>query len=545
MKRAASYTRYSSDRQNEASNEDQDVLNRRYAAKAKLAVIATYSDAATSGASTLDRFGWLRLMADARRGLFEVIVVESISRAFRDQADYHAARKLLTFREIEIHTIAGPLGALEGSITAMMSERQLVDLAQMVHRGQEGAVRRGQHVGPPAFGYKLLPPAEIGKPAVLAIDDTQAAIVRRIFRDYADGASPRAIAVALNDDGIASPRGKHWNASTLHGSRKRQNGILQNALYDGRMIWNRQRFLKNPETNTRVSRLNPQSEWVTADAPELRIVDRALWKAVQARREARAGNGSHHTAPRHLLSGLIKCGACGASYTVAGTDKRGKYLRCAGYAEGRGCGNHTTLSLAKTERRVIESIQRELGTPDLIAEYVREFHKAMTAQRRTEDVRRQGLARELSQVEVAIGRIIASIEDGLPARPLANRLSALETKKADIESALAAMPAEPVHLHPKAADLYRRKIKDLATALKALPARRKPEVQAAMRELVEKIVVRPTGPYKPANLELHGRLAAILQVSQGAPSPRSLGVLVAGERNTRPQRLPALVVLLR
>ena len=59
----------------------------------------------------------------------------------------------------------------------------------------------------------------------------------------------------------------------MHGHAGRGTGILNNELYIGRLVWNRQRFLKNPDTGKRVARPNPSSEWITTDVPELRIVD--------------------------------------------------------------------------------------------------------------------------------------------------------------------------------------------------------------------------------------------------------------------------------
>jgi hypothetical protein len=55
-------------------------------------------------------------------------------------------------------------------------------------------------------------------------------------------------------------------------------------------VWNRQRFRKNPETDTRVSRLNAATDWVRAPAPAPRIIDQATFAAVQARRAGRAGH---------------------------------------------------------------------------------------------------------------------------------------------------------------------------------------------------------------------------------------------------------------
>ena len=95
----------------------------------------------------------------------------------------------------------------------------------------------------------------------------EAAIVRRIFNDYMAGASPKQIAKALNREGMRGPRGALWSPSTIHGNPKRGIGILHNELYIGRMVWNRQRFLKDPDTGKRVARPNPQSEWITKDVP--------------------------------------------------------------------------------------------------------------------------------------------------------------------------------------------------------------------------------------------------------------------------------------
>jgi hypothetical protein len=47
-------------------------------------------------------------------------------------------------------------------------------------------------------------------------------------------------------------------------------------------VWNRQRFLKDPDTGKRVARANPPSEWITKDVPELRIIDDEVWQAASS-----------------------------------------------------------------------------------------------------------------------------------------------------------------------------------------------------------------------------------------------------------------------
>jgi hypothetical protein len=77
--------------------------------------------------------------------------------------------------------------------------------------------------------------------------------------------------------------GGAWGPSTIHGNRDRGTGILNNELYIGRLIWNRLRYLKDPETGKRVSRLNPENEWILQEVPELRIIEPDLWEAAKAR----------------------------------------------------------------------------------------------------------------------------------------------------------------------------------------------------------------------------------------------------------------------
>jgi site-specific DNA recombinase len=74
------------------------------------------------------------------------------------------------------------------------------------------------------------------------------------------GVSPEAIVKALNLEGVAGPFGGSWSPSKVHGNSKRGTGILNNELYVGRMVWNRLRYVKNPDTGKRVSRLNLSAE---------------------------------------------------------------------------------------------------------------------------------------------------------------------------------------------------------------------------------------------------------------------------------------------
>src|ERR1700730_10317822 len=101
-------------------------------------------------------------------------------------------------------------------------------------------------------------------------------VVRRIFEGFAAGKSPRAIAKLLNAHAVPGPNGRPWCDTMIRGHRLRGWGILHYEIYIGRLIWNRQSFIKDPTTGRRVPRCNPEAEWIVQDVPELREVDQTL-----------------------------------------------------------------------------------------------------------------------------------------------------------------------------------------------------------------------------------------------------------------------------
>ena len=115
------------------------------------------------------------------------------------------------------------------------------------------------------------------------MDETEAATVRRIFENYAAGASPRKIAWLLNEERTPGPTGGIWYDTVIRGRPSRGDGILRNELYVGRVLWNRLRNSKDPVAGTRVRRANAAAQFVTKKVPELAIVDQDTWQRVQGR----------------------------------------------------------------------------------------------------------------------------------------------------------------------------------------------------------------------------------------------------------------------
>jgi hypothetical protein len=194
--------------------------------------------------------------------------------------------------------------------------------------------------------------------------ELEADIIRRIFTEFAEGRSPLAIVADLNKEGVPSPRGGARNTSTIIGNRKRANGILNNELYIGRITYNRQTFVKDPQTGKRQARPNPHTAWQTQEVPELRIVVQDLWDAVQARRrQLNLVILTKRQRTKHMLSGLLKCDECGESYILTSRN----YLGCSGHRNKRTCTNRRTITMGEVEDRVLSALQCFLLTPEVVA----------------------------------------------------------------------------------------------------------------------------------------------------------------------------------
>lgn len=110
-------------------------------------MISTFEDRAISGTGAINRPGFQALMRAAEARLFDVIVAEDLDRVFRDQADYHTARKHLDHLGVSLHTVSGKVGKLDGALRALMSEMFIENLVIHTRRGLEGVIRDGRHAG--------------------------------------------------------------------------------------------------------------------------------------------------------------------------------------------------------------------------------------------------------------------------------------------------------------------------------------------------------------------------------------------------------------
>lgn len=508
IRRAAIYARYSSALQNDRSIEDQVAVCRTMAERDGLTVVSLFEDRARSGSTVYGRDGLAAMMEAAKSKSFDVLLVESLDRISRDQEDMAGAYKRLTHWGVDLVAVhEGKADQIQVGIRGIVSALYLTDLAHKVRRGAAGNIREGKHAGGLAYGYRTTP----GKPGEWTVDEEQAAIVRRIFAEYLAGERGREICRRLNAEGVKPPRGRFWRANTLTGSGARQHGILLNSIYAGRLVWNRVRMVKNPDTGRRVSRVNPETDWQRQDAPHLAIVAAEQFDAAQAIRKERGhAYPTHRKKPRHLLSGLLRCGCCGGGLSSGNANVR-RRLYCTNWKESRSCTNGRMYYADEIERRVLTGLQRHLSDPSAIALFLTAYtaeRKRLQAEGVTTraDIERR-LARATSDLQRAVRVVIESRE---PIATFDDELQRLNGEKTRLETELAAM-AEPVNvvaLHPQAVARYLKQVSDLSAMLSA--GRPTSESAGVIRALVESITVTPAAKGEPPAVDVQGRLEALI-----------------------------------
>ncbi len=519
--RATIYARYSSELQSESSLDGQIQLCRERIQSDGHEIVQVYRDRAVSGA-TLIRPGIQSLLEDAEHQEFDVVYSEALDRISRDQEDVASVFKRLRFADVKIVTLSeGEISELHVGLTGTLNALYLRELANKTRRGLRGRIEEGRSAGGNSYGYDVVNnvTADDKKRGLRRINKDEAVVVCRVLADYADGKSPRAIAKALNAEGIPGPSGGTWGPSTINGNAKRGTGLLNNELYIGFLVWNRLRYLKDPSTGKRRSRLNPSDQWIVKEVPEVRIVPQELWDRVKKRQATLKHKPKKTNAfwsqqrPRYLLSGLMKCGVCGAGYTKMGHNRFG----CTGHRDRGTCSNNFTIRTDEIEAVILDGLKHRLMEPHLFEMFAKEFTAEVNRQRMALTEERRAKESRLAAIKKRVDQLVDAICDGANARAVNEKLKELEAEQDNIVRELKATPADQPLLHPALATLYRQHVERLDELL--TDEEEQPHAFELIRSLIDEVCLVPEGGQLA--VELKGDLAGILAISNWADSKGS------------------------
>jgi hypothetical protein len=235
----------------------------------------------------------------------------------------------------------------------------------------------------------------------------------------------------------------------------------------------------------------------------------------------------HYASPAR---GDAMTASCGAPLAATGKD----YLSCSNARRLGTCGNRKGIRRGVVEGLILGALKDNLMHPDLVAEFIKEFHAEVNRQRRDAELSVILKRRELDDVRRRLDGLIEAIADGLRAPGLQSKLDQLEQRKAVLEADIAGAPTAAPRLHPNLGEVYRQKVSDLQEALADLSTRT--EALEILRGLIERVAVCPVND--GFAIELTGEIANMVTLSAGTESVskepyRSSVKVVAGARNQR------------
>ena len=461
---AAIYARVSSDRQRrEQTIGSQTAALRELAAGRGLRVPEdlVFEDEGVSGA-VLRRPELERLRDLAVEGRFEVLLCLAPDRLARRYAyqvllleEFQRAGVEVVFAK-EPERSGTPEDELLRQFQGMIAEYERAQIAERCRRGKLHRARAGavSVLARAPYGYRYVKKSEHAD-ALYEIDESEAPVVREMFRRYAeDGESIGRIARWLADQGVVTRTGKTgWNTATIW-------GILRNPAYAGQAAYGKTHATGQPVRETRHARQRGQrsarvsrenvspEEWKPIAVPALVTAER--FALVQQQLERNSRFSPRNTRRPSLLQGILTCRECGYAYYRCSTrSKNGKlreYYRCSGTdghrrPEGRVCDNRP-VRLTEIDELVWGRVLGLLDDPTLIqAEIDRRLQTLRAAHPAT--TRRDALQRDLTRAQNALRRLLDGYQEQLVTLDeLRARTPELRKREATLQAQLNALDAE-------------------------------------------------------------------------------------------------------
>ena len=426
---AALYARVSSDRQDvDLSVAAQLRALKEYAKANGYSVAREYVDEAESG-RIADRPQFREMIDEGSRpkAPFQVILVWKFSRFTRKREHAVAFKAQLRRKGIRVVSITeqaedNATGRLLEGIIESVDEYYSENLGQEVTRGMREAASRGFFLGSKApFGYTRVKVSDgVKDRPTLEVDPVAAPIVKEIFESSRRGNGLAEICKELNGRGITN-RGRRWQKNVVH-------YLLTNEAYTGTAVWGVKSKDEKAGEPVRV-----ENAWPA-------LVSRELFDAVQ--------QGLHQRAPsvqrpgrvgsQYLLSGLLRCGVCGKSYSAQGA-KSGQfaYYVCSSlFREGAGACTARYLNASKVEDLVIEKVRERILTEETITELVTLVAEEIDALAGEVNGRLTAINSELSDVETRLENLYQALEtQQLPIEVLSPRILSLKSRQDQLVAA--------------------------------------------------------------------------------------------------------------
>jgi site-specific DNA recombinase len=505
--RLAIYARVSTDEQREGQTIDSQVSELERFAREKAWIVAgVYKDDGWSGA-VMARPELDHMRDDARKGLFQAVLINDVDRLARDVAhlgvikrDLEKSGMRVIFRKLPSET--SPTYNLMVNILGSFAEFEREMISDRTRRGRRHKIEvRKQYLGSlSSYGYRYVTiDRASGKEGYLVMEPAEAQVVRQVF-EWVDreGLSARRVLNRLNQRGIPAQKGAHWAKSSVL-------RVLHNEMYAGTWHYNKSRGCEPEHPNagrpyrrhTNSSRRQcPRKDWLPLELPEsLRIVARDQWERVQDRLLRNIAFSPRNEKHFYLLKGLLWCGACGSRYV--GEPCKGKfYYRCMAR-----CKRLRTIRDETLNQTVFETVENILDNPALVLEQAEKQSLRVANRVERRQTESANVEAELKQIQTEENRLLAAYRTGIlsPAQ-LGTELETLKARRNSAETRRVQIATVEPLIAPQAA---RRSVEEYCGEVRRAFRSFKPD---QLREFLRTIIHRID--FAGASVRIQGHLPA-------------------------------------
>lgn len=375
----AAYCRVSTDKEDQLNSlETQKEFFLEYTKRTGDNLIKLYADEGISGTKIKNRKEFQRMLADAEKGLFDMVVVKDISRFARNTVDLLQSVRRLKSLGIETQFLTANMTSMGNSefvltIFGALAQEESANTSKRIKFGKKMNAEKGR-VPNIVFGYDKT----IGDYFNLSINENEAMAIRQIFQWYTEeGYGGSKIANMLNERGIKTKRGNNWSQNSVC-------RILTNEIYTGKII-NGKEEIADFLTGQRKEK--DESEWLVTIRPELRIIEDEVFDKAQDILKDRHDSFKithERQSNKYLFSTLIKCKECGWSFRRTVRQYKNTYVRwvCSGH-NGKGadsCPNAIAVDEEELIQVLQEYFQDVLSKKKKVIDYViKEFQRVYKA----------------------------------------------------------------------------------------------------------------------------------------------------------------------
>lgn len=418
-KRAALYYRYSSDGQNEATISAQQRICKAFTDTEGYTVVKEYVDEAETATTSDNRTDFLNMLSDAKKGLFDYIIVWQFSRFARNKEESVLYKAML--RKVGVRVISAtektddtPSGKLLEGMLEVLNQYFSDNLSVEVRKGKKENLLTGKHAGgeTPYGIYKE------EDTTVFRINEAQAKTIRLIFDLYIQGYGYRRIAAILEEKGHKPPKGDLWNGGSI-------GKILKNEAYIG--IYN---YTLGAGT--------PAEESYKLDNVYPAIIDDNTWALAQKQRIAKKPKRSKRNR-LYLLTGKTVCGSCHKNYvghSSKGTKYQYYYYRCNGRsmrARNATSCKAKDIQAEKLEAWVLDNIGKYILSDNAIKTIIDSVAQKVKSKSNTSQKEIKKLEKEAEKLDARIENMLDLYDDGkLSKARLNKRTEGLEKELSNI-----------------------------------------------------------------------------------------------------------------